>query len=98
MALSIPQILGPVRIFVSEGMGTVLAAQSLPFGGSRSSNMIAKWFKAAFQPTIGIVHRFDASWIARYTSFRADSAFGYCLRFRVNFRITLFTDSIAFVV
>ena len=59
---------------------------------------MAKWFNAAFQPTIGIVHFFDASWIARYTSFNADSAFGYCLRFRVNLRITLLTDSIALVV
>jgi hypothetical protein len=59
---------------------------------------MAKWFKAAFHPLIGIVQRFDALWIARDTSFNADSAFGYCLRFRVNFRITLFTDSIAFVV
>lgn len=43
--------------------------------------MIAKCFKAAFQPTIGIVQRFEASWIARYTSFNAESALGYCFRF-----------------
>ena len=66
--------------------------------GLRPSNTMAKWFSAAFQPTIGIVHFFDASWIASYTSFNALSALGHCLRFRVNFRITLLTDSIAFVV
>ncbi|HEX5272436.1 MAG TPA: hypothetical protein VFW33_18190 [Gemmataceae bacterium] len=66
--------------------------------GRRSSNTIAKWFRAAFRPTIGIVHRRDASWIARYTHFNADSALGYCLRLRVNFRITLLTDSITLVV
>ena len=33
-----------------------------------------------------------------YTIFRADSSFGYIFRFRVNLRITLFTDSIALVV
>jgi hypothetical protein len=69
-----------------------------PLRGKRSSNRIAKRFNAAFQPTIGIVQRFDASWIARYTNFNADSPLGYCLRFRVNFRITLLTDSIALVV
>ena len=33
-----------------------------------------------------------------YTIFRADSSLGYFLRFRVNLRITLLTDSIALVV
>jgi hypothetical protein len=69
-----------------------------PLRGRRSSNRIAKWFNAAFRPTINIVHFFDASWTARYNNFNADSPFGYCLRFRVNYRITLLTDSIAFVV
>ena len=64
----------------------------------RPSNTMAKWLSAAFHPTIGIVHFFDASWIARYTSYNALSALGYCFRFRVNFRITLLTDSIALVV
>ncbi len=32
--------------------------------GIRSSNMMAKWLRAAFQFWIGIVHFFDASWIA----------------------------------
>lgn len=59
---------------------------------------MARWLSAAFQPTMGMVHFFDASWIARYTSFNALSPLGYCFRFRVNFRITLFTDSIALVV
>ncbi len=59
---------------------------------------MAKWFNAAFQPLIGSVHFFDASWMASQTILIALSPFGYCLRLRVNFRITLFTDSIAFVV
>jgi hypothetical protein len=29
--------------------------------GMRPSNTMAKWFSAAFHPTIGIVHFFDAS-------------------------------------
>ena len=33
--------------------------------GSRSSNRMAKWLRAAFQPRIGSVHRFEASWMAR---------------------------------
>jgi hypothetical protein len=37
--------------------------------------MIAKWFSAAFQPTIGNDHFLDASWIARNTNFNALSAF-----------------------
>src|SRR6266446_354828 len=84
---------GLVIDFVSAALGTGFAAQFFPMIGRRFSNTMAKWFRAAFQPRIGIVHRFDASWIARYTSFKADSAFGYCLRLRVNFRITLLTDS-----
>ena len=31
-------------------------------------------------------------------SFRAESRLGYCLRFLVNLRMVLFTDSIVFVV
>ena len=56
---------GPVLIFVSAGFGTGFASQFLWLGMIRSSNTMAKWFKAAFHPLIGIVHRFDASWIAR---------------------------------
>ena len=79
-------------------MGPVCAGQVLLLCGSRSSNKIAKWFKAAFHPQIGSVQRFEASWMAKYTSLMADSALGYCLPFRVNLRITLLTDSITFVV
>src|SRR6266704_2845664 len=89
---------GPVIDFVSAGLGTDCAAQFWALAGRRPSNRIANWFKAAFQPLIGIVQRFDASWIARYTSLIADAALGYCLRLRVNFRITLLTDSMALVV
>src|SRR5947199_3294529 len=64
----------------------------------RPSSRMAKWFKACFQPVMGIVHFFAASPIASQISFNADSAFGYCLRLRVNLRITLLTDSIALVV
>ena len=66
--------------------------------GRRSSKRIAKWFRASFHFGIGIVHFFDASRIAMKISFRAESRLGYCLRFRVNLRMTLFTDSMVFVV
>ena len=85
------------NFFCVRVQGTSFAGQVV-CGGRRPSNTMAKWLRAAFQPLIGIVQCLDASWIARYTSFKADSALGYCLRLRVNFRITLFTDSIAFVV
>jgi RNA polymerase sigma factor (sigma-70 family) len=89
---------GACKFFCVSWVGMGFGGQFLLLCGRRSSKTMAKWFRAAFQPTIGIVHRCDASWIARYTSFNADSALGYCWRFRVNFRITLFTDSITFVV
>ena len=37
----------------------------LPSFGMRPLNKMAKWFRACFQPTIGIVYFFDASLIAR---------------------------------
>jgi len=56
---------GPVRIFVSAGrLGLCIVGYPLT-SGMRSSNMIAKWFRAAFQLRIGIFHFFDASLIAR---------------------------------
>jgi hypothetical protein len=55
-------------------------------------------FRVAFQDLIGILYFFDASWIAKQTSFNTDSTFMYCLQFLVNLRITLFTDSVALVV
>ena len=56
---------GPVRIFVSASrLGLCIVGYPLT-SGMRSSNMIAKWFKAAFQLRIGIFHFFDASLIAR---------------------------------
>ena len=59
--------------------------------------MMAKWFNACLQFRIGIVHFLDASWIARYTSFCADSSLGYCLRFRVNLRIVLVQRELEFL-
>ena len=57
--------MGPVRIFVSASrLGLCIVGYPLT-SGMRSSNMIAKWFKAAFQLRIGIFHFFDASLIAR---------------------------------
>ena len=47
---------------------------------------------------MGIVHFFEASRIAIKINFRAESRLGYCLRFLVNFRIVLLTDSIVLVV
>ena len=74
----------------------ILRGRRFAAAGPRTSGRSR--FKAAFQPLIGIVHFFDASWIAKYTNVSADSEFGYCFRFRVNFWITLFTDSIALVI
>src|SRR5260370_39833359 len=65
---------GPVNDSVSAGLGRGYAGQFLPPCGRRSSNRMAKWFKAAFQPLIGIVQRCDASWIARYISLIAEAA------------------------
>src|SRR3954468_17365224 len=89
---------GLVGNAVSEAKGRSWARQSLIFEGMRPSKRTAKWFSACFQPTMGIVHFFDASLMASQISFTALSAEGYCLRLRVNFLITLLTLSIAFVV
>jgi hypothetical protein len=37
----------------------------MKFKGNRLSKRMAQWFSAYFQPTIRIVHFFDASLIAR---------------------------------
>jgi hypothetical protein len=66
--------------------------------GMPTSNTITHLFRVAFQDLIGILYFFDASWIAKQTSFNTDSTFMYCLQFLVNLRITLFTDSVALVV
>ena len=44
-----------------------------------------------------IVHFRDAFWIAKY-HFHADWSLGKILRLLIDFRITLFKDSMAFVV
>ena len=44
--------------------------------GKRSSKRIAKWFNAAFQLRMGIVHFLDASRIAMKVIFKADSSLG----------------------
>ncbi|EYW96899.1 hypothetical protein BX02_15710 [Escherichia coli O145:NM str. 08-4270] len=46
----------------------------------------------------GIVHFCDAAWIASHTTFFTDSSVGNTLRFLMACRITLFSDSMAFVV
>ena len=48
------------NFFCVRVQGTSFAGQVV-CGGRRPSNTMAKWFNAAFQPTIGIVHFFDAS-------------------------------------
>jgi hypothetical protein len=56
---------GPVGNVVSGATGASLVRQWMRFGGIRPSKRMAKWFRACFQPGIGIVHFFDASLIAR---------------------------------
>src|SRR5262249_4008312 len=91
-------VIGHVGKVVSGASRGGIARQSLNFEGMRPSKRTAKWFRACFQPTMGIVHFFDAWRIASQISFPADSALGYCFLLLVNFLITLFTDSIALVV
>ena len=49
------------KSFCVRGVGNGDCGQLPMSVGIRPSNTMAKWFKAAFQPTIGIVHFFDAS-------------------------------------
>ncbi len=46
----------------------------------------------------GIVHFWDADWIPSHTTFFTESSVGNTLRFLIAWRITLFSDSMAFVV
>ncbi len=46
----------------------------------------------------GIVHFWDADWIASHTTFFTESSVGNTLRFLIAWRITLFSDLMAFVV
>lgn len=50
------------------------------------------------QSLSGIVHFCDAPWIASHTTFFTDSSVGNTLRFLIACLITLFSDSMAFVV
>ena len=45
----------------------------------------------------GIVHFWDADWIASHTTFFTESSVGNTLRFLIAWRITLFSDPMAFV-
>ncbi|VTS01920.1 unnamed protein product [Gemmata massiliana] len=55
------------NFFCVRSAGPSFAGQVACGGGRRPSNTMAKWLSAAFRPTVGTVHFFDASWIARYT-------------------------------
>lgn len=68
------------------------------YSAKRSSNSIINLFNAIFQFRIGMVHFLDAAWIARYTTFFAESSVGNSLRFLIAFLTTLLSDSIALVV
>ena len=52
---------GTCKFFCAWAIGNGGCCQFPVNGGRRPSNTMAKWFNAAFQPTIGIVHFFDAS-------------------------------------
>ena len=77
-------------VFVSAAVRPGCATRYCALNGER--------FRAALHSRMGRVQSLDASWIAKYISFNADSALTYCLRFRVNFRITPLINSIEFVV
>ncbi len=59
---------------------------------------MANWLSAFFQSLTGRFQRLDASIAERYTTFSAAVSLGKSFRFRTDFRITLFRDSMAFVV
>ncbi len=72
----------------------------MPFFRSdrRSPNSIIKRLIAIHLSFNGIVHFWDADWIASYATFFTESSVGNALRFLSAWRITLFSDSMAFVV
>lgn len=49
-------------------------------------------------PVLQRLHFWDADWIASHTTFFTESSVGNTLRFLIAWRITLFSDSMAFVV
>ena len=72
----------------------------MPFFRSdrQSPNSIIKRLIAIRQSFNGTVHFWDADWIASHTTFFTESSVGNTLRFLIAWRITLFSDSMAFVV
>ena len=61
-------------------------------------NPIIKRLIAIRKSLNGIVHFWDADWIASYTTFFTESSVGNTLRFLILWWITLFCDSMAIVV
>lgn len=70
----------------------------MPFLKSDRQDGHQKRLIAIRQSLNGIVHFCDAAWIASHTTFFTDSSVGNTLRFLMACRITLFSDSTAFVV
>ena len=68
-----------------------------PNGEKRSSNIMANWFTAVSHP-LTVLDVFSWPRIARQISFSAASSEGNEPRVLIDFRITLFRLSIAFVV
>lgn len=64
----------------------------------QSPNSIIKRFTAGFQLRSGIAYFLVAAWMARYTTFMADSSVGNTLRSLVVLRMTLLSNSMALVV
>ncbi|CAD6555481.1 Uncharacterised protein [Escherichia coli] len=64
----------------------------------RSLDSIIKRFIAIHQSFNGIVHFWDADWIASHTTFFTASSVGNTLRFLIVWRSTPFSDSTEFVV
>ncbi len=72
----------------------------MPFFRSdrQSPNSIIKRLIAIHLSFNDTVHFWDADWIASHTTFFTESSVGNTLRFLIAWRITLFSDSMAFVV
>jgi hypothetical protein len=80
------------------GLSIFLCKCRLSQSGNRPSNWMAKRLRARFQSRTGMVHFFAACSMAKYTTFSAERSLGKMRRLLMALRMTLFSDSMAFVV
>ena len=81
----------------------LVPAAGLPADGTSATDLAVELNGMTYQACRGdsfngIVHFWDADWIASHTTFFTTSSVGNTLRFLIAWRITLFSDSMAFVV